>query len=95
MAVTAVIFAGDMRQHPHLPGIQRAIGDRDAQHIGMKLQIDAVHQAQRLERVLCEFAGKTALDLIAKLFHAARNKGVVEFIVTIHVCPGTLSVRLR
>lgn len=34
-----------MGEHTHLARAQRAIGNGDAQHVGMQLQIDAVHQA--------------------------------------------------
>ena len=39
MAVAAVVLARDMAQHPHLPAAQRAIRHRDAQHIGVQLQV--------------------------------------------------------
>ena len=44
MAVAPVPSLGDHRELAHLPRRQRAIGNGDAQHIGMKLQIEAVHQ---------------------------------------------------
>jgi hypothetical protein len=50
----------------------------------VQLQIDAVHQPQHLELVLGERAGKTARDLIAKLGNTVGNKGMVEFVVTVH-----------
>ena len=49
MAVALVVFAGDVGQHAHLLRVQRAVGDGDAQHVGVQLQIDAVHQPQRPE----------------------------------------------
>ena len=58
MAVAAVVAARDMRQHAHLLRRQRAVGDGDPQHVGVQLQIDAVHQPQRLELVLGQFAGQ-------------------------------------
>ncbi|MCY1300502.1 hypothetical protein D9M70_500690 [compost metagenome] len=73
-----------MGKHAHLAARQGAIGNGDAQHIGMKLQVNAVHQAQRLEGVLGELAAQAALDLIAELFDAGGNESVVEFIVTVH-----------
>lgn len=89
MAVAAVIGASDMGEHTQLARAQRAIGNGDAQHVGVELQVDAVHQAQRLERVLGELAGKAALDLIAKLLDALGNKGMVKFVVTVHRLPQT------
>ena len=52
MAVAAVILLGDLGELAHLPRRQRAIGNGDAQHIGVELQIEAVHQPQRPELVL-------------------------------------------
>jgi hypothetical protein len=49
-----------MRQLAHLAAVQRAIGDRDPQHVGMKLQVEAVHQAQRLELVLSAACARSA-----------------------------------
>ena len=39
MAVATVIFARDMPEHPHLTAVQRAIGNRHAQHVGMELEV--------------------------------------------------------
>ena len=44
VTVILVIAAGDVRQHAQLLGRQRAVGNCDAQHIGVELQIDAIHQ---------------------------------------------------
>ena len=85
MAVAPVIFPGDVRQHPHLPPVKRAIGDGDAQHIGVQLQIEAVHQPQRLELILGQFARHPALGLVAEFIDAGVNDGLVNPVVTIHV----------
>ena len=66
MAVAAIVAARDMRQRAHLLRRQRAVGNGDAQHIGVELQIDAVHQPQRLELVFGQFAGQPARHLIAE-----------------------------
>src|SRR3546814_3448713 len=63
---------------------QRAVGHGDPQHIGMELQVDAVHQAQRLEFVLAELAGEPAPDLPAELLHALFHESPVEFVVAVH-----------
>ena len=44
MAVTLVVGARDVGEHAHLLRGQRAVGHGDAQHVGVKLQVDAVHQ---------------------------------------------------
>ena len=48
-------------------GFERAVGDGDPQHVGVELQIDAVHQPERLELVLGQLAGDAPLDLVAEL----------------------------
>ncbi|MNJ76423.1 hypothetical protein D3C77_737000 [compost metagenome] len=49
MAVAAVPFAGDMRQRAQLARRQDAVGDRDAQHGRVALDVQAVLQAQNAE----------------------------------------------
>ncbi len=73
-----------MREHAHLRGRQRAIGNGDAQHIGVELEIETVLQPQRTELVFAEFACKAPSDLFAKLRDAAGDEIAVEFIVAIH-----------
>jgi hypothetical protein len=84
VAVTLVPALGDHRELPHLCSVQRAIGDRDAQHVGVKLQVEAVHQAERLELLLGQRAGEAAFDLRAELGVARGEKGRVEVGVVIH-----------
>ena len=84
MAVALAVLAADMRQHPELARRQRAIGNGDTQHIGVKLEIDAVHQPERPELLLGDLAGEPALDLVAELGDAGADKLVVELIVTVH-----------
>ncbi len=84
VAVAAIITPRHMREPPHLLRRQRAVGDRDAEHIGVQLQIDAVHQSQRLEFVLGEFAGETPLDLVAKFGNAFVDQRTVDFIICVH-----------
>ena len=46
MAVAAVVVPRDFGElAPHLARVERAVGDGDAQHIGVKLQVEAVHQS--------------------------------------------------
>ena len=42
MAVSFVPFLGNHGELAHLPAIQSAIGDRDAEHVGMQLEVKAV-----------------------------------------------------
>src|ERR1700720_4805148 len=85
MAVALVVAPRDERELAQLPWRQGAIGDGDPKHIGMQLQINAIHQAKRPELFLVQFPRESARDLIAKLLHARGDKVFVEFIVTIHV----------
>ena len=84
MAVAAIVAPRDMRQLPQLLRRQRAVGDRDAKHIGVQLQIDAVLQPQHLEFVLGEFAGQPSLHLIAKFRDAFVDERAVEFVICVH-----------
>ena len=43
MAAAAVVDAPDMRKLAQLSARQHAVRNRDAQHVGVELQIDAVH----------------------------------------------------
>ena len=56
MAIAFVISAGNVGQLAHLFARQRAIGNGNAQHIGMQLQIEAIHQAMNAELILIQFA---------------------------------------
>ena len=67
VAVAAVVLPRDEGEHAQLRRVQRAVGDGDPQHVGVELQVDAVHQPQRLELVLGQLAGEAALDLAAEL----------------------------
>ena len=85
MAVTFVPLFGQQGELAHLRGIQRAIRDRHAQHIGMQLQVEPVHQAQRFEFVFGQIACDAAFDLGAKLGVPLRQKGGVKFGILIHL----------
>src|SRR5262245_44410417 len=86
MAVALIVAPGDEGKLAQLTRRQRAIGNSDAKHIGMKLQIDAIHQTKRTELLLGQFARKPASDLITKLRRPGSNKAFVELIVTVHFC---------
>ena len=74
VAVALVPALGDHRQLAHLVRVQRAVGDRDAQHVGVQLQVEPVHQPQRLELVLGQGAVDPALHLAAELGDAGRGR---------------------
>ena len=85
VAGAAVVGPGDVGELAQLPRGQRAVGDGDAQHVGVELQVDAVHQPQRLELVLGELAREPAPDLVAKLGDALAHELGVELVVAVHV----------
>ncbi len=89
MRVIAVVFARNVRQHPQLRPRQRAVRNGDAQHIGVQLQIQAIHQPQRLEGVLGDFIVQAACDLIAKFGDAGVDDGLVIVVVAIHQMAST------
>ena len=84
VAVTLVPFLGQIGQLIHLAAGERAIGDRHAQHVGVQLQVQPVHQAQRLEFVLGQAAVDTAFNLRAELAVALGDEGGVEIGIGIH-----------
>ena len=73
--VTLVELVGDKSELAHLLGAQLAVRDRDAQHVGMQLQVDTILQAQRLEMLFLQLALETTLHLAAELLCGAPGPG--------------------
>ena len=89
MAVALVPTLGQVGELPHLGAVQRAVGNGHAQHVGVQLQVDAVHQAQGLEFVLGQAAVDAAFHLRAELKGAFCHEGGVEIGVVVHLgAPG-------
>ena len=84
MAVAAVVFARDKPKLAQLARRKRAVRNGDPHHVGMELEIESVHQPQRLELVLGELARQPARHLAAELFGALVHQPGVEFVVAIH-----------
>ena len=84
VAGAAVVDARDVGELAHLARGQRAVGDGDAQHVGVQLQIDAVHEPQRLELVLGQLARQAPADLVAELRHALAHELRIELVVAVH-----------
>ena len=84
VAEAAVVALGDERELAHLRRAQEAVWDGDAHHVGVALQVEAVHQAQRPELVLGQLAGHAALDLASVLFDALTHDAEVDVVITIH-----------
>ena len=83
VAVALVVFTADLGQLAELRRGQDAVGNGDAQHIGVKLEIQAVHQAQRLELVFRQFTGQTARHLFAELLHTLGDEAAVKIVIAI------------
>ena len=71
MPIAAVIALGNIGQLFHLHAAERPIGDSHPQHIGMKLQIQAILQPQGLKLLFAQNPVKAALNLGAPKFSAA------------------------
>src|SRR5262245_61210098 len=84
MAVAAIPAPADHGELAELPWRQHAIGDGDAQHVSVQLQIEAIAQAQGAELVLGQLAGEPSLNLLAELRHTLTHEGVVELVITVH-----------
>src|SRR5690606_29926785 len=59
-------------------------GDGDAQHVGVELEIEPVHQPQRAELVLAQRAVQPAPHLIAELLHPRRHQRAVLLVIAVH-----------
>ena len=87
MADAAVVAARDFGELAQLPGGELAVGDGDAQHRAMALDVEAVLQAQRTQFVVGKRSGEMALDLAAILRDALVYHPLVDAVVAIHVFP--------
>ena len=84
MAIALVELARDVGELVQLARRQRAIGNGHAQHVGVELQVDAVHEPQRLELVFGHLARKAACHLAGELQDALVHRALVKFVVAIH-----------
>ena len=84
VAIAAIPTPSDHGKLAQLAGRQHAVGNGDAQHVGVQLQIESVAQAKRTELVLSQFASKPAPNLLAKLRHTLMHESVVELVIAVH-----------
>ena len=84
MARAAVIALGDVGQLVHLGGVQRPVGNRYPQHVGVQLQVEPVHQPQRAERLLRQVALEPAAGLVAEFLDAGIDHRLVVLIILVH-----------
>src|SRR6266480_1656405 len=85
--VGAVVPARDVGELAQLPRREQPVGDRDAQHRRVALDVQAVAQPQRAEIVLAQLAGEEAPRLVAELLHALVHDALVDRVVEVHA-PG-------
>ena len=85
MAVAAVVLARDVGQLAQLARRQRAVGDGDAQHVGMELQVEAVGEPERLELLLGELAREPAAHLVAELLDPLGDQRAVVVVVAVEM----------
>ena len=62
----------------------KPVGNRDAQHRRIALDVEAVAQPQRAELVLGELAVEEAPRLVAELRDALVHQALVDFVVEVH-----------
>ena len=84
MAIAFVPTIGNHRQLTHLPTVQAAVRDCHPEHIGVKLQIEPVHQPQGFELIFRQRTVQSALNLGAKLCVALADKITIKLAVFIH-----------
>ena len=75
---------GDIRQGPHLDGVERSVRDGHPEHVGVKLQVQAVHEPQRLELVLGQLARQASAHLVPELSGTVGQNRAIDGVVAIH-----------
>lgn len=90
MAVAAVVLPRDGGEHAQLVAAQVAVGNRDAVHVRVALQVQAVLQTQRTEFLFAQFARQTATDLVGILRDTFVDDALVDLIVLVHSGPQVL-----
>src|SRR5438105_579176 len=84
VAVAAVVLVGDVREFSQLLRRQEAVGNRDAQHRRVALDVETVPEAQRAELVIRELAREKTFRLVAELDNALVDELLVDFVVKVH-----------
>jgi citrate lyase beta subunit len=67
-----------------LPRAEQAIGNGDAQHRGLALDVQTIAKTQRAELVFRELASEEALGLIAEFGDTLVDESLVDVVVAIH-----------
>ena len=83
--VAAVVPARDVGELAQLPRREQPVGDRDAQHRRVALDVQAVAQPQGTEFFFRQLAGEKTLGLAAELPHPLVYQPLVDLVVDVHV----------
>ncbi len=84
MSVSLVITTRDIAKLAQLLRAQRSIGNSNAQHVGMQLKVNTVHQAQWAKLVFGNIARKTTFYLFTELLGTFQHQLAVKIIIAIH-----------
>ena len=84
MAVAAIVLVRDVGKRMHLPAVERAVRDGDAQHVGVELKIEPIHQPERLELIFGQLPFETSAGLIAEFLDAGIDHSLVVLVIFIH-----------
>ena len=87
MAPTPAIDAGHPGQGAELVAREQAVGNRDAQHGAVALDVESVLESQRAQRVGRELARQVALQLVAELGDPLLHQALVVRVVSVHGHP--------
>eukprot|EP01022_Parablepharisma_sp_SALTPOND_P026560 TRINITY_DN643_c0_g3_i1.p1 TRINITY_DN643_c0_g3~~TRINITY_DN643_c0_g3_i1.p1 ORF type:complete len:1321 (+),score=447.37 TRINITY_DN643_c0_g3_i1:3726-7688(+) len=85
VAIASVVLDGDLGELAQLLGSQHAVGDGDAQHVGMALQVETVLQAQDTEFVLDEFIRQAPAHLVPVLCDSLFDDQVIVLVIAVHL----------
>ena len=82
--IAAVVLLRNIAELAQLARAEQAVGDRDAQHGRMALDIEAVAQADGLELIFRQLARQEAARLVPEFGYALVYESLVELIVLVH-----------
>ena len=84
MPEATVKITGDSGKSTHLRTRQGTVGNRDPQHVGVKLKIQPVLQPQWLELLLGQRAAQPPLYLVTELCGTASDDIMIDSVIAVH-----------
>src|SRR5205085_4310459 len=84
VAEPTVVAARDVGELSQLARGEESIGDRDAQHRSVALDVQPVAQPQRAELVLRELPGEMAPHLVAEFRDSPIDERLIQRVVLVH-----------